>query len=49
MKIRNRTGRKTDPCEVAGHQVEPGLDLRQGHLIPLFESTKRATSRSTYV
>ena len=39
IKMRNRTGPKTD---LGGHQIGPGLDLRLGHLTPLFESAQRA-------
>ena len=39
IKMRNRTGPKNDPW---GHQIGPGLDLRLGHLTPLFESAQRA-------
>ena len=38
IKMRNRTGPKTDPW---GHQIGLVLDLRLGHLTPLFESAQR--------
>ena len=38
IKMRNRTGLR--PI-LGGHQI-PGLDLRLGHLTPLFESAQRA-------
>ena len=37
IKMRNRTGPRTDHW---GSQIGPGLDLRLGHLTPLFESAR---------
>ena len=39
IKIRNRTGSKTDPW---GTPDRTGLNLRLGHLTPLSESAQRA-------
>ena len=39
IKMRNRTGPKTDPRETPDRT---GTDLRLGHLTPLFESAQRA-------
>ena len=43
LKLRNRTGPKTDPWGTP----DKGLDLRLGHLTPLIESAQRAMKGST--
>ena len=44
MKIKKMTGPKID---LEGHQIVQGLDLRLGHLTPLFESAQRAMKQCT--